>query len=421
VTLPVVQTGGVPGQTDPRLLTTTAVLLLFLVAALGVYVLGGRVKALVGDEDLAEAVQSILVTVFGTAAAFVMVEVWNLGDTVDDAFDAVVPGEPAEAAVKVMISMLVFGGAFTFTRITKRLIRRESDRDVITTHQKEIGHHVVQFLVFLPAALFVVALWGTKPADLLLGAGAFGVIVGLAARQTLGSVLAGFVLLLARPFEIGDWVVVGEEEGTVTDVNIFNTEIRTFDNEHVLVPNENVANDEIVNRSRTDQLRVTVDVGVDYDVDVTDAARIAESAMEACDEVVDTPRPDVVMDEFGASSVVLTLRFWIEDPTIQRKWQAQNAVVDAVKSAFEREGVKIPYPQRELSGRPESDGLRVSPARAVGAEGSDGSEGGDGTEDTEDTDRSDDRDGDSDSAETREAAADGGPDGDDGDGEADPP
>jgi small-conductance mechanosensitive channel len=216
-------------------------------------------------------------------------------------------------------------------------------------------------------------------------------------------------------------VVVGEEEGTVTDVNIFNTEIRTFDNEHVLVPNENVANDEIVNRSRTDQLRVTVDVGVDYDVDVTDAARIAESAMEACDEVVDTPRPDVVMDEFGASSVVLTLRFWIEDPTIQRKWQAQNAVVDAVKSAFEREGVKIPYPQRELSGRPESDGLRVSPARAVGAEGSDGSEGGDGTEDTEDTDRSDDRDGDSDSAETREAAADGGPDGDDGDGEADPP
>ena len=404
MTLPVAQTGGVPGQTDPRLLTTTVVLLLFLLAALGVYVLGGRMKALVGDEDLAEAVQSVVVTVFGTAAAVVMIEVWNLGDTVDDAFDAVVPGEPAEAAVKLMISMLVFGGAFTFTRITKRLIRRESDRDVITTHQKEIGHHVVQFLVFLPAVLFVVALWGTRPADLLLGAGAFGVIVGLAARQTLGSVLAGFVLLLARPFEIGDWVVVADEEGTVTDVNIFNTEIRTFDNEHVLVPNENVANEEIINRSRTDQLRLTVDVGVDYDVDVTEAARIAETAMNECDEVVDTPRPDVVMDEFGASAVVLTLRFWIDDPTIQRKWQAQNAVVEAVKSAFEREDVKIPYPQRELSGRPEADGLRVSPARQVGTTvGDDADQSGDG-EETGPT-------------EPQATAADGGPDEESGDGE----
>jgi small-conductance mechanosensitive channel len=375
----------------------------FFVAAFGVYSLGARTKALVGDEDLAEAVQSVVVTGLGAAAAVVMVEIWNLGDTVDTAFGAVFPGRPAEAAVKLMISLLVFGGAFTFTRITKRLIRRESERDVISTHQKEIGHHVVQFLVFLPAVLFVVALWGTRPADLLLGAGAFGVIVGLAARQTLGSVLAGFVLLFARPFEIGDWVVVADEEGTVTDVNVFNTEIRTFDNDHVLVPNENVANEEIVNRSRSDQLRVTVDVGVDYDVDVTEAARIAESAMGECEAVVDTPRPDVVMDEFGASSVVLTLRFWIDEPTIQRKWKAQNAVVEAVKTAFEREGVKIPYPQRELSGRPESDGLQVSPTREVRVDGE--AHEGSASEDGADDDHEE-----SETSTPREAAADGGAD-----------
>ena len=406
MTLTVAQTVGATTGIDPRVVTTVAVMLAFLVATAVVYVVGSPVKRLVGDEDLAEALQSVFVTVVGTAAAFVMVEVWNLGDTVDTAFGVVIPAEPAEAGVKVMISLLVFGGAFTLTRITKRLIKRESERDVITTHQKEIGHHLLQFVVFLPAILFVVALWGTKPADLLLGAGAFGIVVGLAARQTLGSVLAGFVLLLARPFEIGDWVVVADEEGTVTDVSIFNTEIRTFDNEHVLVPNENVANEEIVNRSRTDQLRVQVDVGVDYDVDVASAARIAEEAREECDEVVDTPRPDVVMDEFGGSAVVLTLRFWIDDPTIQRKWAAQNAVVDAVKRAFEREGVKIPYPQRELSGRSESDGLRIAPTRAVegaddGAAESQGDGDPDSTEDSEDTD----------TAEPREAAADGGPDG----------
>ncbi|MFC7226917.1 mechanosensitive ion channel family protein [Salinirubellus salinus] len=383
------QVGSLGTGGDPRVVTTTVVLAAFLLGSYGVYRLGSRLKALVDDEALVEAIQSVVVTAFGTAAAVVLTEVWRLGDTVSTAFDAVVPGNPAEAGVKLMISLLVFGAAFTFTRVTKRVIKRESERDTITTHQKEIGHHVVQFLVFLPAFLFVVALWGTRPADLLLGAGAFGVVVGLAARQTLGSVLAGFVLLLARPFEIGDWVVVGEEEGTVTDVSVFNTEIRTFDNEHVLVPNENVANDEIVNRSRTDQLRLTVDVGIDYDVDVAEAAQIAEAAMTECDAVVDTPRPDVVMDQFGGSAVVLTLRFWIDDPTIQRKWQAQNAVVESVKRAFEREGVKIPYPQRELSGRPETDGLQVAPAREVQAD--------DAGEESE-------------SPEPHQAAADGGPD-----------
>jgi hypothetical protein len=82
--------------------------------------------------------------------------------------------------------------------------------------------------------------------------------------------------------------------------------------------------------------------------------------MYVLDEVLDEPAPDVVVDEFGASSVALTLRFWIADPSIERKWAAQNAVVDAVKAAFEEEGVKIPYPQRELTGREETGGLRVA-------------------------------------------------------------
>lgn len=160
-------------------------------------------------------------------------------------------------------------------------------------------------------------------------------------------------MLFARPFAIGDWVVIDENEGTVTDVSIFNTEIRTFDNEHVLVPNDKVTDDEIINRSRTDQLRVRVDVGVDYDADVREASAVAERAMRDCEAVLDTPTPSVVLDEFGTNGVILTCRFWIEKPTIQRKWAAQNAVIDAVKVAFEREGIDIPFPQRTVSSRKE--------------------------------------------------------------------
>lgn len=331
-----------------RVLVSVGVVLAFLACVVLVYVAGGSLKRRL-DEEFAEAVQSILVTGAGIVVAALLVVVWGLQAELGTALGAVAFG--GESAALLMISLVVLGVAYTVTRLTKRLVVRRARHDAISAHQREVAHHVVQILVFVPAVLFVMALWGVEPGNLLIGAGAVGVVVGLAARQTLGAMLAGFVLLFARPFEIGDWVVVDDEEGTVTDVSVFNTEIRTFDNEHVLVPNDQVTATEIVNRSRHDWLRVQVDVGVDYGADPGEAAEVAEAAMADCEELPDDPAPDVVLSEFADSSVVLTCRFWIRDPTVSRKWEAQNAVVEAVKAAFEREGIEIPFPQRTVSSR----------------------------------------------------------------------
>jgi len=358
-----------------RVLVSVAVGGFFLASAAVAYWLGGPLKRRL-DADVAEVIQSLVVTGAGIAAAGVLVVVWRLGDPLAEALGVV--AFDGRSAALVIVSLVVFGVAYTTTRITKRVVKRQSRRDAISAHQREVAHHVVQVLVFVPAALFVMALWGVRPGNLLIGAGAVGVVVGLAARQTLGAMLAGFVLLFARPFEIGDWVVVDDEEGTVTDVSVFNTEIRTFDNEHVLVPNDQVTATEIVNRSRHEWLRVKVDVGVDYGADPGEAAAVAEAAMTDCEELPDDPAPDVVLSEFADSAVVLTCRFWIREPSISRKWEAQNAVVEAVKAAFEREGISIPFPQRTVSTREGEHstappGPQTSPAPATdGAGGRDG-------------------------------------------------
>ena len=360
-----------------RVLVTVGVGLLFLLAFVAVYELGGPLGRRFED-DVAEALQSVLVTVAGIVAAGVLVVVWELGNELDTAVGTV--AFDGESAALVLVSLVVFGVAYTTTRITKRLVIHRARHDAISAHQRQVAHHVVQVLVFVPAVLFVLALWGVEPGNLLIGAGAVGVVVGLAARQTLGAILAGFVLLFARPFEIGDWVVVDGEEGTVTDVSVFNTEIRTFDNEHVLVPNDQVTATEIVNRSRHDWLRVQVDVGVDYGADPGEAAAVAEAAMADCEELPDDPAPDVVLSEFADSAVVLTCRFWIRDPTITRKWEAQNAVVEAVKAAFEREGIAIPFPQRTVSSREGTPAPVAADAvsEAVTAPATDGDGNGDG-------------------------------------------
>jgi len=371
----------------------------FVAVTLAIWFAGDELKARL-NASAAEAIQAFVVTAVGIGAAAVLVVVWRATAEVQRALEAV--QVRPRVGVLVLVSLLVFGVAYTVTRVTKRLVGAGVERNTVSAHQREVAHHVIQIVVFAPAILFTLALWGFRPGDLLLGAGAAGIILGLAARQTLGAMLAGFVLLFARPFEVGDWVLVDDEEGTVTDITVFNTRMRTFDGEQVIIPNDGVTGSNIVNRSRNGQLRVTVDVGVDYDTDVEHAAAVAEEAMRdlGADVLRSNPAPDVVLDRFGDSAVVLTLRFWIDDPTIRRKWRAQNAVLEAVKTAFEREGIKIPFPQRELAARPEAGGLQVSgPARGEvtdaagdrnGEDAADRSPDGDEDRSTDDDDAADD-------------------------------
>ncbi|MFB6201003.1 MAG: mechanosensitive ion channel family protein [Halorhabdus sp.] len=229
----------------------------------------------------------------------------------------------------------------------------------MTDHQQEIVVRMGQLVILLFGALVVLGLWKVNLQGLLVGAGFLGIVVGLAARQTLGSLIAGFVLMFSRPFTIGDWVEIGGEEGVVTDITIVNTRLENFDGEVVVIPNDQVGNEAIVNRSKRGVLRLRVDVGIDYDSDPEHAKSVAMDAIKAVDSVADAPPPQIVPKAFGDSAVVLEMRFWIDHPTPPRKWNAISGVVTHVKAAFEREGITIPFPQRELSGRAETRGFQI--------------------------------------------------------------
>ncbi|MHB9285432.1 mechanosensitive ion channel family protein [Halobacteriales archaeon Cl-PHB] len=229
----------------------------------------------------------------------------------------------------------------------------------ITDHQQEIIVRVGHLGILALAVTAGLTLWGIDLSGLIVGAGFLGIVVGLAARQTLGSMIAGFVLMFSRPFTIGDWVDIGDQEGIVTDITIFNTRLENFDGEFVVIPNDIVGNQPITNRSRKGHLRIRQDVGVDYDADPDHASEVALDAMADVEEIEQTPPPQVIPKEFGDSAVVLELRFWIDRPTPPRKWQATGAVVRAVKAAFDDEDVTIPFPQRQLSARADSGGFPV--------------------------------------------------------------
>ena len=292
------------------------------------------------------------------ASAVVVLFTWNQGVYVDE-FVAYLDGKT------VLLGRLAASVAFvTLAYISARVVAEKVDgfgrqTDWITEHQEEIVLRVSQLSLFAVVGLGLLTVWGTELRGLLVGAGFLGIVVGLAARQTLGSMLAGFVLMFSRPFTIGDWVRVGDQDGIVTDITIFNTRLENFDGEFVVIPNDKVSNQAIINRSQKGLLRLRVDVGIDYADDPDHAKQVALEAISDLPEVVNAPPPQVFPKSFGDSAVVMEMRFWIDHPTPPRKWKAVSAVVTSVKAGFEAEGIKIPFPQQELSGRGETGGFRV--------------------------------------------------------------
>ncbi|MFC7076428.1 mechanosensitive ion channel family protein [Haloarcula halophila] len=257
---------------------------------------------------------------------------------------------------KVGITVVLAAIGFAASDQLKRLVDRLGDgSDRITDHQEEIVLRVGQVVILLTVLSGALTLWGENLSGLLVGAGFLGIVVGLAARQTLGSLIAGFVLMFSRPFTIGDWVELGEEEGIVTDITIFNTRLENFDGEFVVIPNDQVADRAITNRSQKGRLRLTLDVGVDYDTDIERAREVAHDAIASVEGVVDSPSPQIVPKSFGDSAIVLELRFWIDHPTPPRKWRAVSQVVTAVKAAFDEAGIVVPFPQRRFSVRDDGE------------------------------------------------------------------
>ena len=310
-----------------------------------------------------------LVTALGV---LLTIGVWGLLGALQSAYrDLGLRGLGAD----LVLVFVVLGLTYTLTSFVGRAIEVVTgSRSRISRHQREIVYRISQVVIYSLAGLLIVALFTNDLQSLLVGAGFVGIVVGMAARQTLGAVLAGFVLMFSRPFEIGDWIELDDYEGTVTEITVFDTRLQTFDGEYVVVPNDVVSSQSVVNRSRKGRLRVEVDVGVDYDTDPERAAEVAREAVRDLDETLRVPTPQVVLKEFGDSAVVLGVRVWIGNPSARRRWRARTAVIEAVKRAFDAEGLKIPFPQRELMAREETEGFVLAGERTQVEQSADGGE-----------------------------------------------
>lgn len=208
-------------------------------------------------------------------------------------------------------------------------------------------------IIFAIAILLALDLLGINVVPLVAGAGIAGIAVGFAAKDTLSNLIAGILLIIDRPFEIGDRIELWSAPqgsatwGDVIDIGLRATKIRTTDNIVIIIPNNEIMMRDIVNYTAiSTDIRVRIPIGVSYDTDIKKAKSVILEVAKTAEWVLKAPPPIVVVRQFGESSVDLQLRVWIKDA--RRRIDTISYMTDKVKEAFDREGIEIPYPKRDI-------------------------------------------------------------------------
>jgi len=209
-------------------------------------------------------------------------------------------------------------------------------------------------IVYATAAVIALDVLGVNVMPFIAGAGVLGVAVGFAAKDTLSNLIAGILLIIDRPFEIGDRIEVwsvpsgNASWGDVIEIGLRATRIKTTDNIVVIIPNNEIMTRDIVNyTSISTSIRVRIDIGIAYDADIEKAKALIVRAARSADWILTDPAPKVVVRNFGESSVDLQARVWINNA--RRRMDTIDYITDTVKTLFDKNGIEIPFPKRDIS------------------------------------------------------------------------
>jgi small conductance mechanosensitive channel len=227
----------------------------------------------------------------------------------------------------------------------RRLIRKGLAKANVDATLVPFIAGITYYFILAAVLMAVLGLVGIQTASFLAVFGAAGLAVGLALQGTLSSVASGVMLLIFRPFEVGDYIEAGGTAGSVEAIGLFVTTLNTPDNVKILVPNSAVYGQTIKNYAANDNRRNDMVVGISYDDDIATAVNTINKAIAADSRVLADPEPVIAVAELGDSSVNIVVRPWCKK---EDYWGLRFDMMRTLKEQLEAAGCSIPYPQRDV-------------------------------------------------------------------------
>jgi small conductance mechanosensitive channel len=232
-------------------------------------------------------------------------------------------------------------------KIARKLIRKSMDRAGAETGVKQFVDSFIKAALYVILVFFIASYFGLDAASIVALLGSAGVAVGLAVQGSLSNLAGGVLILLLKPFVVGDYIKEGSggKEGTVTEIHIFYTRLLTFENQVVILPNGNLANTSITNYSSGKIRRADITVGISYRADLQKAKEILLEVLKNDEKTMKDKEMYVFVDELAASSVNLGVRCWFAN---EDYWQGKWRLTENCKLALDKAEIEIPYSQVDI-------------------------------------------------------------------------
>lgn len=262
------------------------------------------------------------------------------------------PGQIAEYVVRVgtdvvmnvvFAAIILIAGLFIAGMVGRNLRRALGKSERIDQTLASLFSNVARYAIIVVVIVAVLGRFGIETTSIVAALGAAVLAIGLALQGTLSNVAAGVMIILFRPYKLGDFVEIASVSGTVREITLFFTELNTTDNKQLIVPNGQAWGNVITNFSAHPTRRADFVFSISYDDDIDKAQTVIRNVFEADERVLKDPAVFCEVSAHGGSSIDLTVRAWTNASDL---WPVHFHMLKAVKQAFDREGIEIPYPHQ---------------------------------------------------------------------------
>jgi len=244
--------------------------------------------------------------------------------------------------IAIILLILGFWIINRFTRFLNNIMSKREVDESLRPFLVKILNISLKVIVLIP----IISILGIATSSFLALLGSAGLAIGLALQGSLANFAGGVIILTLKPFRKGNFIKAQGEMGTVDRINIFNTVLKTPDNQTVYIPNGQLAGSTIMNFSEEDTRRLVIDASIGYGDDIGKAKKVISDIIASNSRILKEPASQVVVLSMGDNAVIISLRVWV---MISNYWDVYFELQEKIKLTFDQEGISIPFPQTTLS------------------------------------------------------------------------
>lgn len=247
--------------------------------------------------------------------------------------------------IKFVSAILIYIiGRWIARLIVKSVVKIMSKSNVDASLTKFAGN-IISAVLTIFILIAAIEQLGVDTTSIMAVFAAAGLAVGLALKDSLSNFSAGIMLIMFKPFKLGDLVTAGGSTGVIEDIQIFNTVMRTGDNQEIIIPNGHIYGGSIINISARETRRVDLVIGIGYDDNIGTAKQLIEDIISKNTLILTDPAPTIMVLNLGESSIDIAVRPWVKTADY---WIVRADLLQTIKETFDEKGISIPYPQRDV-------------------------------------------------------------------------